>query len=415
MAMGPRTRRVVRFALDAYPYYKKGRDIYNNLKLIKDTMAPISRSRSRGRSSVRRSRKRKRAPSLSSGYKRHKSASSFTPAMPSYKGSRSLSVRRTSGAYADKKILVSGDGGTTHSHSQLKYKRMDGLTTAKRLNPTDIIRDQAHSGVTTPTYGVYGLTMGMKVLDKNDMYNLYLRGIQTNTTSVTNNTPSVNDQSRQVWLESFRANWIFTNQGAGTTDLQIYDLIAKEDMPDSESPVLAWQRGLTAIAGTAITEETNFYFGSKPTDSKDFRKRFKVIKHTKVELMSGRHHKHQFVFDYQGKINMEKAFKGATSVSPNLPGDFVKGVTCVTMLVINGMPVDDVDSGNVGNVSLDGAKLIYVRSQVFRSVISTLKGKHLEYVASTLPPTMTKAYGQNPNSRGGYESVANVLIDKAYT
>ena len=155
-------------------------------------------------------------------------------------------------------------------------------------------------------------------------------------------------------LESLQSEISMVNQTNATTELEIYDISLRRDLPLSNSlrlnngntytliasPSSYWDKGTNAIANEA--DNTLPYpsdiIGSSPFDSPFFKDYFRVKKRTQVVLPQGAHHKHIVL------LKPNHLMDEVESQTGTMYG--FKGLTMYSLVVIKGTPSTDTDAAD---------------------------------------------------------------------
>lgn len=161
---------------------------------------------------------------------------------------------------------------------------------------------------------------------------------------------------RQVRLlyEGVKQTTKIQNQGQGTTDMWIYDLVSKVTKESYSAPDTDWADGyvdtnVLPAAAIATYGGGNTTIGAIPTESKVFNINWKVLKVTTVRLGPGAEHNHIF------NMRPNKVIDGTYAANFQQ----IKGVTTGILLIHRG-PLVDSTSGNAaaGTITYGHSKLI---------------------------------------------------------
>lgn len=119
------------------------------------------------------------------------------------------------------------------------------------------------------------------------------------------------------------------NQTNHVACVVLYDIVPKRtsDTSSLDTPNEAWVAGVTQ---QGMADYVN-YPGNSPFESKEFTKRFKVVKTTRLYLEPGEQHEHVFVRRIHQVYN--SCYFDSMSTGP---GDTVAGLSAFTMAVIYG-------------------------------------------------------------------------------
>lgn len=296
------------------------------------------------------------------------------------------------------KFVSTGDGMTT-SKFKYNYKAMKGWTTAKKTSKTDIYRIN-FSGSVASTYGQQGVNTCSYANRAGDITATYLFSNQSNGQQAVLGAITANDKDKLLWIDSVEEEIIFNNHSSGCMLFKIFDLVCANDLVGA--PESCWSIGLQNTAGLTPAEETAIYWPSHPSDSVTFKRSWKILKQTDVELHTGRAHRHLRYISYKGRLPMEKAYDSAATVN-------FKGITHAVMIVQYGMPTSNVAAGTAATVvTVDKTKTCWVGNRIVKSRLTTVKGKHLEYI-DTMNKAPSNAYQQQGDASGIFDSQTNTI------
>lgn len=111
-------------------------------------------------------------------------------------------------------------------------------------------------------------------------------------------TPSTSDNKTQrIVLLSTQMETVMTNQGNNPAMIDIYDCVARRDMPyvntnnDGNSPIPLWYRGMLE-QGLSDPPNPVEVYGIKPFQSTAFTQNWKITKVTTVTMPQGTTHRH---------------------------------------------------------------------------------------------------------------------------
>lgn len=319
-------------------------------------------------------------------------------------------ARSSKGAIKTQYTYSSG-GRTTASKCVKTNKPQVNLKTIRKVTHLDTVRKTQSFSILS-SFGLQGYYQSPPLLNQAELKGVFEQAVQTNPDAELENKIYPTDRERGLWLESVATKTTFSNASPGNVNMEIYDLIAKDDYfgaAINNEPVYCYRDGLKYLAGPNFVEEVPEYLGSRLMDSAMFKQKYRILKKTVVEMHTGANHVHHFKFNYQGQL--------ASSKMEQMDGyaySSLRGITTFQMVFINGMPVDDEPTYATGTVTMDRGKIIAVKELTIRTRISKLKGKHIAY-QGVLAPTMTAAVGQNPDGRGVFNTVANSVLDTAWS
>lgn len=157
---------------------------------------------------------------------------------------------------------------------------------------------------------------------------------------------SVN-QTNKFLLKNCSAEVLMTNQDSGNAQIILYDIVARRDLASSANittPASAWQNSYGDEGGVNANATI---VGTTPFSSDLFTQFYKVVKMTYLTLGQGQSHTHRLKFDANKIIDGEYI-----QYNPN----GFKGLTCFTMMVVNGMPYNDTATKtqvSTGNTAID--------------------------------------------------------------
>lgn len=193
--------------------------------------------------------------------------------------------------------------------------------------------------------------------------------------------PSTNDL--KVFFGEQVSRLHMKNQTNHVACVVIYDIIPKRllDTSTLDSPKEAWDAGCNQQGMTAYST----YPGNSPFESKEFTKRFQVVKSTRMYLEPGEQHEHVFV----RRIN--RVYSSCLWDSKQASaGENIFGLTGYTMVVAYGS-IGHSNTDVPGSVSYMPVRIDYIHhtTNQFQYVGTTLKKTVLgtNNISTTAPTT----------------------------
>lgn len=124
-------------------------------------------------------------------------------------------------------------------------------------------------------------------------------------------------QQTSIHMKSLSAEFNITNTAGHKVILDLYEVVPKYALGPSiysnqgfatgyMSPSWAWLVGLNADTPQLADELTSTTVGSKPTDSLNFSRTWKIVKHVKVNLTAGSTHIHKMAYAINKTISYQE-------------------------------------------------------------------------------------------------------------
>lgn len=233
------------------------------------------------------------------------------------------------------------------------YQQMSNVTYYESLDPGSMATGVAGSYKLQVVKYVCSYFSGsdVNVLQQKMFTNLKL----ANPLSATGSYAGANQYGMKIFLESLNSEIEMVNQSDCVTTVYLYNLLAKTSSTLTD-PTTDWQTGLTNIQGA--NTESNTLPGTRPTMSKTFNMRWKVLGVQTLELLPGKVHKHKYTFKPNAIIDYEY-FQTNT---------MVKGITNAVMMVGKGTPIDDnLTFAAPANITLSPVKVIYTLRNTYKT------------------------------------------------
>lgn len=240
-----------------------------------------------------------------------------------------------------------------------KYGRRLDKSIFKRLVGRQMWQDQ-DIGNTTCTLGRQATTLVASTLSPGVLKTI--KDVITGTTTA---------KTAQMYLDSARTIVYLRNQSNMQLKCRVYDILARRDPVGSgiDTPIEAWAKGITDLSGSDNTT----YIGSHPTQSEEFRKFYKILKTTVLDMPPGYYHEHIIKAKINKIIN--------TTVMDNFSLNGLGGYTIFTVIVFYGTLVNDTSNDNL--ISFGSGKIDY-------AYLRTLKYGYLEKNTGTATYTGTQ-------------------------
>lgn len=176
--------------------------------------------------------------------------------------------------------------------------------------------------------------------------------------AIGNLSPNAPTKACRYLLEEWTGETQYANAAVTTCIATFYDIVLRKDASlgisgstDLGSPGTAWSVG---AADEGVNNEYT-YIGSTPFESDLFNTYYKVVQSTKVVIAPGGIHTHKCHADVN-KIIRE------TNVEHSAYG--LAGVTCYTMVVVQGQPAHD--SATNSSVTISGASLDCIAKATYK-------------------------------------------------
>lgn len=285
-----------------------------------------------------------------------------------YQGSKKMWGGKK-GKYHKKKsyaIVRPPASGLSNSTTKLWYKKTKvGREALKLFEPATYENDFTISVSNTAynTQAIARMHVGYSSSGSTTISNLFTK-VQQGYSGGTGVLPLYGNSSVQNSFK-FEVNSMvqiltLSNESPGAVEFDIYDCVAKVTSTTYLAPEDAWTNGLVDEnnAGVACA---NTFIGATPFTSKLFNSTWKVVKRSKVELGSGRAHRHVFNFKPNRVVDSQYFDNFAC----------VKGITTTTFVVARGMPVDSSNTATIGTIGVSPVKLVgYVREKYVTRLVS---------------------------------------------
>lgn len=168
---------------------------------------------------------------------------------------------------------------------------------------------------------------------------------------------------RRFVLESYYSETSITNNTTGSQEVELYDLVTKQDLPFIKSfvigtntylvganPIAYMVEGIAAAqaAATGSVVQTALLVGTNPFDSPFFKDHFKVVKRTIIQMSPGASHRHTVSLK-PNRLCKEEDY-GFAPGTPTPSGSIIAtaGFQCFTMGIIR--PYGAVDITATPNI-----------------------------------------------------------------
>lgn len=172
----------------------------------------------------------------------------------------------------------------------------------------------------------------------------------TAATSSIYNDATATGTYQKLLVENVQWTLNFTNQAPSTSEFDVYWCLSKITDNSTYNPKDDWVNGLLELAGFANTTAerlTSTIVDSKPTESKLFNTRWRVIKKLQYTLRTGE--EKQCILNWQPNRYIDPKYF--------IDRNTVKGFTMEVMTVLKGTPCDSVNGFTTGNVTYSGGKI----------------------------------------------------------
>lgn len=165
----------------------------------------------------------------------------------------------------------------------------------------------------------------------------------------------------RVFIESYYGEVLMSNASVYTTNVTIYDIIARRDglSANSGDPANAILHGIDVEGGSATDYQT---IGSRPFESELFNQFYKVVQTTRVDIPSGGTHRHC------QKWNPRKVLSNALQDESSYG---IKDLTIYTLVYFHGQPAHDSTTTTSVSISEASLDVCFKRDIRFRYVEET--------------------------------------------
>lgn len=187
-----------------------------------------------------------------------------------------------------------------------------------------------------------------------------------------------------LYLKNVRSEWTWTNQAPTTVecDLYIVQRRASEDGTwTTAMPLTDWLNGLTASAAD-LAAGTVDYYGAKPTASKEFNMKWRIVKVVKVVLEPGQEHKH--VYNFSPKRVIDTGYLRTYDQG-------IKGIYTPAFMVCRGPVADTLHEKGVGLISTAQVKIVGIQRMSYTAYALNVFPR-LVYQASNISTSNTNLY-----------------------
>lgn len=214
--------------------------------------------------------------------------------------------------------------GMSYSLTTTKHKAHKAMKIVENIFPM-----RTYSYITTGVFAagtknqqdVYNTTPAM-IMGYNDVKD-FAKDIATNFPYAPFNFPvnSINGGANKIYMKGVTSSIEFVNDGNAMNKFIIYDVVAKEDT--SVQPVTAWSNGIGdyspvgwipsaggTVGAAAITDP-----GCKPTWSPQFNSLYRVEKAHRIDLPSGRTHKHTFYRQFDQPLELGELIRRGANIN----------------------------------------------------------------------------------------------------
>ena len=186
---------------------------------------------------------------------------------------------------------------------------------------------------------------------------------QTGTTGTDENVLKV--QQAAVHLKTISAELSITNVNSTTAIVDLWEVVPKFALGPANysnagyavgymSPAWCWSQGLSNDSGSTATDTpmledllTSGTVGSKPTDSLNFARAWKVVKHVKINLTGGSTHNHKMVYAINHTIPYQEYAQASTS------GGKQAGYMPTFLMNIKGAPSEANSLGSASKIAFN--------------------------------------------------------------
>ena len=149
-------------------------------------------------------------------------------------------------------------------------------------------------------------------------------------------------------LCSAESIYTFTNCTVGSMELEIYDVVSKQNSFSLILPESSWANGYIGAGQSAPSVQSTTTPWCSPRESVEFNTMWIVKRKLKIELGPGRTHEHRSGATFNMLLDTDK-----TTLYQSL-----KGLTHGVLYVHKGQICDDVNTFTIGDIGLSKTKLV---------------------------------------------------------
>ena len=175
----------------------------------------------------------------------------------------------------------------------------------------------------------------------------------------------LNIEQSAVHLKTLSAELSMTNVNTTTAVIDLWEVIPKFTVGPATysnsgyatgymSPSWCWAQGLSNDAGNTATDTpmlenllTSGTVGSKPTDSLNFARTWKVVKHVKINLTGGSTHNHKMVYALNQTVPYQEYAQASTQ------GGKASGYMPTFLMNIKGAPSQSNPLGSASEIAFN--------------------------------------------------------------
>lgn len=181
-----------------------------------------------------------------------------------------------------------------------------------------------------------------------------LQNLQQLMPNIAPGPPGRNEGTSRLVIKSFHKEYSITNNTNATLELDIYDIILKKDLPNSNqclsngqtytlspNPEDYWAEGTLASEGqvSGFSPPPSELLGVFPQDSQFFKDYFKVAQKRVLHMPLGSGHRHT--------VSLTPNYMLTESIASGTAIAAYQGLTVFTMFVVRGFPITDTDAALV--------------------------------------------------------------------
>lgn len=276
-------------------------------------------------------------------------------------------------------------GETTTSRNKITYKRpkgLKGLTAIGGLGTFQTVRTWGLSGGQSKQAitGYAAQPVIPSILDGPEIKDIYKRlaknsidigGINTGVTDTMDEQGLGFLGGKKLYIKSVQHETRFSNHGASNCEVDFYMLMSKNSEQTALDPVTLWDEGVTTTQGSAAvggsTNNPDFPY-QKPTISKNFNMKFKIVHKQRIFMCPGADHVHNFSFNVNRVIDS------------SYPADYdtIKGITFIPFAVCRGTLGSSFDSTDP-DVSISLGNIGTTKSKIIGTVRQSVKAQIMNF------------------------------------
>jgi len=189
-------------------------------------------------------------------------------------------------------------------------------------------------------------------------------------------------------IRSLNIETRFTNQGSDMCQVEIYDIVTKQNqnaLAGNIQPDTVWDQAMLHVEGPNAGQNNNMLY-TTPYMYKEFNDFYWIKKRTTVFLAGGAHHIHKF--NHTVNKTLSSAYLEEF--------DSFRGITTHTMLVAQGMTHDQSLGSVTVGVTTSGPKIDFTWRYIIQGALQTVTARNDFIDRSNIIVSPTHQYGYEP-------------------